>query len=296
MRVFPVVLKRTVEIMLIVVTLVIAAVLVWQATRVLLPHELVQQIQTKARLGLGLPAHPPVQLPLAVTDALDDHQATAAWVKQCMGSPSLKQLSVETQLLLQGFSLHPNIVPPTPPLAPVPALYARVLTLSKSLIWKRWSTDEQLWEAYGQAKVSAYASIIIGLLTTVFVGLNGMAFVHHASKLGNKIKIAALALPALGTAIAAITAFHDPSGTLAHHRHAATGMQQLHDQIASAVWKFPCAGSGADALPEEIEQNLEGWSLRLRDLTSNATGSPAGEGGPGTSGGSTGTHEKGAAK
>lgn len=47
MRVFRVVFRRTVEIVLIVLTLMIAAVLVWKPTRYFLPKKLVQQIQRK---------------------------------------------------------------------------------------------------------------------------------------------------------------------------------------------------------------------------------------------------------
>jgi hypothetical protein len=278
MKLFPVVLKRAVEGMLIFLTLTVTVFILWQALSYLIPRELVVQIQSKARLSLGLSAYPTFQLPQVVLDANSDHKLASAWVTRCMGTPASNKFSIDMQFLLDGVPTSAKVVAPEPVTLRVPPLYLRVLGLSQSLIWKRWAVDAKLIDSYKLAKIGSYASILIGFLTTVVVGLSALPRAQDATKVGTRLKFAALVLPALGTAVAAIIAFHDPGGTLARQSQVAAGLQQLHDQIARATWKMPCATGADDAVPKEVERNLETWEQGLRELTSS-TGDTRTQGG-----------------
>jgi hypothetical protein len=96
------------------------------------------------------------------------------------------------------------------------------------------------------------------------------------------LKAAALVLPALGTAVAAIIAFDDPSGNLARQSQMALGLQQLHGEIATATWKLPCAAS-ENNLPQEADRSLNAWSLRMRDILASTGDSRAQSGKKGES-------------
>jgi hypothetical protein len=275
MRVFWMVAKHSLQAVLIVLTLAIAASALWHAMTYFLPPELSLQLQAKARVALGMKAYPNMAFPSAVYQAEKDHRMVGDWVMHCMGSPTKDRLEGKLQGQLLGYSnlLTAPVYRKADPL-PTPLLYSRLLDLSKRLIEERWNVDENVTGAYTMAKTGAYLSILIGFLTTVVIGLGTLPILREAPRTASSLKAAAFVLPALGTAVAAIIAFDDPSGNLARQSQVALGLEQLHGEIATTVWKLPCAVSEG-SLPQETDRSLNAWSLRLRDILGSAGDSRA---------------------
>lgn len=142
-------------------------------------------------------------------------------------------------------------------------IYMRLAILSEMLSNRRIALDRNLSGSYTVAQVGAFLSILIGLLTTVLVGLNSTDIGKQQNRIGLTIRVSALALPALGTAVAALIAFYDPNGNLARQSQVSAGLQQLHSQVSMVVWKTTCDK------PEDIATKLDTWTQRMGDLISN---------------------------
>ena len=271
MKLFWMVARHSLQAVLVVLTLAIAASILWRAMTYFLPGELSLQLQTKARVGLGMTPYPKYPFPAIVSEAEKDHGMVSGWVMRCMGSPPMNKLDVNLQLQLRGYSDIATTPPAIPEAIPLhtPLLYSTLLDLSKQLIIERWSVDENVDSAYKVAKAGAYISIFIGFLTTVVIGLATLPILRDAARTTSGLKAAAFVLPALGTAVAAIIAFDDPSGNLARQSQIALGLRQLHGEIATATWKLPCAASDGNHL-QEADRALNTWSLRMRDILASA--------------------------
>ncbi|WP_157376228.1 hypothetical protein [Burkholderia ubonensis] len=139
-------------------------------------------------------------------------------------------------------------------------------SLSSSIIGKRRAADKKLSSAYVIAQAGSFLSILIGLLTTILVALSSSEVGKRADRMGVRIRVGALVMPAIGTAVAAVIAFYDPYGNLARQSQLASGLQQLHKQIAFGVLQFDCPKSATSAIPGPYKQKLDLWTQKYQEL------------------------------
>eukprot|EP00456_Euglypha_rotunda_P036922 TRINITY_DN2835_c0_g1_i3.p1 TRINITY_DN2835_c0_g1~~TRINITY_DN2835_c0_g1_i3.p1 ORF type:complete len:204 (+),score=28.09 TRINITY_DN2835_c0_g1_i3:331-942(+) len=148
---------------------------------------------------------------------------------------------------------------------PTPDAYQRMVTLGEEIVLARLSIENKITTAYSLHRIGTFAAIIIGALTTIFVGFAAGELGKKDGRVGLTIRTIAVVLPPIGTAIAAVIAFYDPAGTLARQSQLAAGMQQIHAQMVDARWEFGCPGQ-SNAMPAGLKTKVDAWSQRYSDL------------------------------
>ena len=199
--------------------------------------------------------------------ANQDHSSVALWIKQYLKAPHQNQIPESVQELLTGFPGYIDGTGKPEEQINVHPVYIRIAQLSSSLLHKRIAIEERLTKAFMLAQTGAFASILIGMVTTILVALSSTEIGKQRNRTASVIRIGALVFPALGTAVAAIIAFYDPSGTLARQSQVASGMQQLHAQMANEVWSLKPIEKADDlAIPEDVAAGLDTWTQRYQQL------------------------------
>lgn len=285
MKPFLTVARHTIQILLILLTLGTALILVWNALTYVLPSELVGKMEAGVRRGMGLSEHrllPNEQYLASSMDAIGDHVAVTGWFSRCVRPPAGYGLPGEVMRLVMLYPLPGMATEPNIPVIKVDPTYLRTLTLSHDLINVRARVNLKLAAAERMARIGAYASIVIGFLTTVCIGLSAMPAIQNTEKLGIRLKATALILPAFGTAVAAMIAFDDPSGHAARYASVAGGLQRFHGDIVKTTWNWNCTAN-----PPDANRVLDEWSQRMQILLSEASdgrgpqGNTSGSGGTG---------------
>ncbi|MCE7538708.1 hypothetical protein LZV44_04105 [Klebsiella variicola] len=141
-----------------------------------------------------------------------------------------------------------------------------LISLSKGIFSARIENATNATEAYVRLQVSIWSTVLLGFATTVLVSLSSTEFGQEKSVLGRVIRVLAIILPALGTAVAAISAFYAPREDLARSSQALASLRQIHSQIASEIGPTPCPNA-IDAAQNkgEIAVKLVSWKKMLRD-------------------------------
>jgi hypothetical protein len=261
------------NVVLIVLVMLIAAYILIKAVVFFVPTPVIDEIEYQARHTLGVDTGP---LPLGglpkqsaeLQSASRDHEIVSNWVLFCLKTNRPDELPASLQESLGSYELEPvaGYIEHSSFLSVNPK-YLRVAGLSRLILMKRVAVDRNLSTAYNIAKVGAFSAIFIGLLTTVFVALSSTDFGKQQNFIGTGIRVGALALPAIGTAVAALIAFYDPNGNLARASQVASGLQQLHTQITLATWKELTCSKDAAEKPTAAETNLmDSWSQRYQEL------------------------------
>jgi len=276
MKLFVMVARHTIQTLLILSTLGIAMFIVWTALTYVLPSELVGKMQAGARRGMGLSEYrllPNEQYLVSSMDAIGDHVAVTAWFTRCVRPPAGYGMPDEVTRLLRLYPIPGGLPEQSAPAIKVHATYLRTLTLSYDLINARSRVNLKLAAAERMARIGAYASIVIGFLTTVCVGLSAMPAIQDAGKLGTRLKAAALILPAFGTAVAAVIAFDDPGDHAARYASVAGGLQRFHGDIIKTTWNWNCTTN-----PPDANRALDEWTQRMQSLMSEANDGRAPQG------------------
>ncbi|MGG7607814.1 hypothetical protein [Massilia sp. BKSP1R2A-1] len=266
---------HTVQATLVVLIFAVALFIIVNALLALLPPDAAERVTTRARIAVGLAIYNPPELSEEGRNANTDHQVVSQWVQRCLGSPPRKEIPMEVQELLTGVPGFLDGTGERERAIAVHPLYIRVARLSHSLLDRRISLDGKLSGAYTVAQVGTFLTILIGLLTTVFVGLSSTEVGKQLNRVGLGIRLSALALPALGTAVAAVIAFYDPNGNLARQSQVAAGLQQLHSQLSHATWKMVCLKTQSDQVPQDMVTRLDSWTQRMQELIASAGDSRA---------------------
>ncbi|WP_321961591.1 hypothetical protein [Paraburkholderia sp. J7] len=231
--------------------------------------------------------------------ANESNEQVSAWITHCFpqGVTIPRELSRQMVWIGQTFNA-------TDWSDPVNDVFYRVAALSQSITMKRAATASKVDTAYSTAQIGAFLTIGIGLLTTIFVSLSTMELFGDKDKQpGKSIRIAALILPAIGTATAALIAFYDPNGNLARQSQIATGLRQVHTQLVITLWKTKCPASGSDEIDKDTKTSLDAYEQKFQDLIASTgdaktpTGQSAqGAGNANTGGGSPGAPTAGTGK
>ena len=188
--------------------------------------------------------------------AIMDDDAIVLWIRKCatrlLDDPQFNS-KVKDRLdsSNENLSLKDLVVVRILPIA------SDLQTLSESLIQARITNAKKAADAYYLLQVSILITIALGLATTVLVSLSTTEFGQEKSTLGRVIRVFAIILPAVGTAVAAISAFYAPREDLARSSQALASVRQIHDQIASEIGAIQCP------TPAEAGQNVGEIALKL---------------------------------
>ncbi|HFT3385317.1 Uncharacterised protein [Klebsiella quasipneumoniae] len=141
-----------------------------------------------------------------------------------------------------------------------------ISVFSEGILRARIQNAENAADAYVRLQISVWSTVFLGLATTVLVSLSSTEFGQEKSVLGRVIRILAIILPALGTAVAAISAFYAPREDLARSSQALVSLRQIHYQISSEIGLIPCPNA-TEAVQNGgvIATKLVSWKKMLRD-------------------------------
>lgn len=233
-----------------------------------------------AAVQLARRDNPPSVTEVAKIDS--DRTLVARWIGRCLAVSPAHPAPAELHLEPEG----PASAAATPiePSQIHPAYY-RIAAINDALAARRVTYDMQWGNAFIRAELATWASVAIGLLTTIIVALNSTELVDKATNKGRWIRISALALPAIGTAAAAVIAFYEPSALLTIRKSQAAAAEQLHIQIGQGVWKMPCFKTADAPLSPEQTAMFDTWSQRFQELVSKTDAKASAGGGGSTSGG-----------
>jgi hypothetical protein len=138
--------------------------------------------------------------------------------------------------------------------------------LSESIARARVDSAQDAATAYRNLQIGTWGAILLGLATTVLVSLSSTEFGKGDGTIPRCIRVFAIVFPALGTAVAAITAFYAPRESLSRSSQALVSFRQIHDQIASDLSEVPCPSEEEAASGKgDIVRKLAEWKKGIRD-------------------------------
>ncbi|WP_207456250.1 hypothetical protein [Azospirillum sp. SYSU D00513] len=204
-----------------------------------------------------------------------EHAAVVAWSLSCHGVNDVSDLpaSLVEVVAVPGMQIE-NGAPGNGMTAFLLEGHERgLLELSKTVHYSRIAADRKLGQAYQMLEFSQIVAIIIGLATTILVSLSSIDFLGSDTSAGRAIRVAAIVLPAVGTAAAALDAFYGPRDEMGRSSVSLESYTQLHAQISSDLWSIGCKDE------DKLADKLGEWTSRFQDIRSlgNAPGGNKGE-------------------
>jgi hypothetical protein len=212
---------------------------------------------------------------------LVNHDAIKNWVLDCTKAKdaSVYPGVVRNEFYVEAYSYDSSDNPQLPLNVRLPSHQeTALLTLSKEIALQRRFSANRADKAYNLWQITSITSIILGMFTTILVSLSSTVFGRGDGLTQTSIRILAIVFPALGTAAAAIIAFYGPQAEWTQASRTLASLTQLHDQIASGIWKLNCMQKENDEFAGRISAQLDEWSKRYVDIqtVSAATGASAG--------------------
>jgi hypothetical protein len=113
-------------------------------------------------------------------------------------------------------------------------------TLGSALYWERLTAAGRIEDSSARLRLLTWAGILIGLITTVLVGLRASTLADGKGFWPSTITVLAIAFPAIGTAVAAMLAFESPREEIARSAQQLAALRRVHTQIATEVRALPC--------------------------------------------------------
>ena len=195
-----------------------------------------------------------------------DHAAIGRRIQNCLSVNPSEKMPASLKAVLRPFGFQNNVIDEDNIGPKLAGQYFRVAELSSTLMNQRVTFDLAVSRAYVVAQVGTWLTVVIGLLTTIFVGINSSDLIQKDSSTGIGIRLGTLCLPAIGTAVAAIIAFYNPSGQLARLSQQTTALQQLHAQLVGGFWKSPCLQNLSDKAAKDVDERVDAWPQRYQEI------------------------------
>lgn len=243
----------------IVLAFLISLFIVFRVVLFLLPYEIAIKVEDKVYfqlLGTDYRIRSyHTQEYIREEDMKTDNNQVRSWISRCVcDTKQLMNCEFECKFESSVLSAVENLSP----------VYYRMCMLNDRLWKNRFGLELSLSDTYRIAHHGTFFIIIIGFLTTAMVGLSSTELGKQTTRIALSIRVAALILPALGTAVVAMTAFYNPSANIVRQLQAVSGLQQLQTEISSSVWKMDCPKK-----PEEfpvLNDKIDSWTKRLQEL------------------------------
>ncbi len=150
-----------------------------------------------------------------------------------------------------------------------------MIALSNALFLERTDSLEKLSSVSRSLEKFQVSAIIIGLLTTVLISLSSTDIIKDSTPALNftkvTVKIFAIILPAVGTAVAALNTFYDPKSDQIRYSRISEAASLLHRQIALGVGDLACAApTDKDNWTKNAAQ-IDAWINAHKSLISPST-------------------------
>lgn len=110
--------------------------------------------------------------------------------------------------------------------------------------------------------------ICLGMLTTIFAGLNSSEYSQAGRRFGSHIKVLAIVFPATVTAVTALSSLLAGQDQIAKQAQIHFGLITLSSEISSQVLTMNCPSTGTEAAP--LLATLGDWSRRFSDIVASA--------------------------
>jgi hypothetical protein len=219
-----------------------------------------------------------------------DFDSIRTWVIDCWGVSNYKTLPLYYQELLSYYSpsyyLSEDEIDKLPDELPTGKrqLYSEeraILILNRSLSFTREYYKLQAHDLYVYLQLGTLLSIAIGMLTTIFVSISSTEFGRGEGRPQKSIRVAAIILPILGTAVSGVMAFYAPAQSWNQAARTLASISQLHAQMSVAVSGLKCIDPQDKENVSKAQSMLNDWSKRYVDIqtVAAAVGGP-----PSTSG------------
>lgn len=152
---------------------------------------------------------------------------------------------------------------------------SEVYSFAAIIYRERVAAAEKIENSFNLLQLFTWLSIVIGLLTTILIGLRSSKFGEAPGLLSNAIAVSSIAFPAIGTAVAAVAAFYAPREDLARSSQMLAGLRQVNTQILADLRTIKC--DDKDVVLSDLNRLLPIWYRRMRDvqaIAQAATGAP----------------------
>jgi hypothetical protein len=208
-----------------------------------------------------------------------DFESVATWAMECMGAASYESLPLWHQELLSYY--RPENVKAEKLPNGVRNLHNQeraILLLNRSLSFEREYYKTEVRDTYFYFKYLTLISIAVGMLTTIFVSISSTEFGRGEGKWQKYIRLVAIILPVIGTAISGVIGFYSPQAKWNQASHTLASLTQLHGQMAIGIWDLKCIENPDDVTAKAAKSMLDEWSKRHVDIqtVSAAAGGPGG--------------------
>jgi len=152
-------------------------------------------------------------------------------------------------------------------LASADPLYWRIRPTAVGAFDKRRTLARIADDSFTLLEIGTVLGIIAGFAATVFAGLRSdTATVAGAER---TIRVLAILFPALGTAIAAVTAFYSPRDQLLKVSQGLLPLQQFHERMRTELLQCDCPKT--DKAREALSQRMDRWADALARLSPETT-------------------------
>jgi hypothetical protein len=212
-------------------------------------------------------------------EAWHDHRTIATWIASCLGVHSPENLPESLRWSLEPPLRIFYLWKEEKPTSDLTSQHRAVIGISNGLFLQRVDAVERAGDAFKSSQTFVVSAIIIGLLTTVFISLSSTDIIKDTNPALRTIKISvkvlAIVLPAVGTAVAALSAFYDPGSDRVRYSSIVEAASNLHRQIAAGVGSLACVPASArndknNADWAKNEAQITEWIKAYKTLTPSA--------------------------
>ncbi|UFX12256.1 hypothetical protein [Sinorhizobium meliloti] len=140
--------------------------------------------------------------------------------------------------------------------------------LTKEIYYRLNSYKKELEDLRQNSVIFASVLIMLGMATTIVSALNSSEFGSGTSRSASTIKVTAIVLPALGTAITAYAALYAPSDQAARKAQLVSNLTGIGSDISVVLTQATCPIPDADIA--SLERQLANWRRRLNDTVAGA--------------------------
>lgn len=144
--------------------------------------------------------------------------------------------------------------------------------LSTRIMSERMFQAEKSSNSHYLLSLFTIFSITLGMVTTIVVSLSGSSIAREGSLPSIILRIAAVSLPAVSTALSATIAFVGPEAAWSQSARTLASLAQLHNQMSVSIVESGCSISQADQAI--LAANVKEWGKQFINIMSLASTSP----------------------
>jgi hypothetical protein len=213
------------------------------------------------------------------------HRTVSGWVLNCLGlkhNQSIPQRFLDMTYLVPADFASYGYADPSDGVREPYRLENAIVALSQTLARQRIVLRARVESAYRTWETFTLIAIALGMITTIIVSLSSTVYGRGEGRVATGMRILAVVMPALGTAVTAVIAFYGPQAEYNQESRTLASVRQLHGQMEVGVGKLRCIehDKGDDPTERDASRQVNEWSNRYADiqaisLTTNAAAGSA---------------------